>query len=76
MTGKLAITYCSSWLIWILDFSAVSFCTRQVIFLFSYRHHREKKDDGAPEPEADPERDQRTVFAYQVFPVTCLLSVK
>lgn len=60
MTGKLAIIYCSSW---------------QVIFLFSYRHHREKKED-APEPEADPERDQRTVFAYQVFPVTCLLSVK
>ncbi|KAI0493980.1 hypothetical protein KFK09_024110 [Dendrobium nobile] len=26
---------------------------------------REKKDEGA-EPEADPERDQRTVFAYQI----------
>ncbi|XP_042429311.1 RNA-binding protein 39-like isoform X2 [Zingiber officinale] len=30
------------------------------------RHHREKKEDGAAEPEADPERDQRTVFAYQL----------
>ncbi|CAL0316221.1 unnamed protein product [Lupinus luteus] len=29
------------------------------------RRHKEKKEDGA-EPEADPERDQRTVFAYQV----------
>ena len=27
-----------------------------------HRRNREKKD----EPEADPERDQRTVFAYQV----------
>lgn len=31
----------------------------------SCRRHKEKKDDGT-EPEADPERDQRTVFAYQV----------
>ncbi|KAG6487906.1 hypothetical protein ZIOFF_056644 [Zingiber officinale] len=31
-----------------------------------FGHHREKKEDGAAEPEADPERDQRTVFAYQL----------
>lgn len=36
-----------------------------IIFSFSCRRHKEKKDDGT-EPEADPERDQRTVFAYQV----------
>lgn len=29
------------------------------------RRLREKKE--AVEPEADPERDQRTVFAYQVI---------
>ncbi|XP_021753039.1 RNA-binding protein 39-like isoform X2 [Chenopodium quinoa] len=29
------------------------------------RRHKEKKDD-TTEPEADPERDQRTVFAYQL----------
>ncbi|XP_057966437.1 uncharacterized protein LOC131156624 isoform X2 [Malania oleifera] len=29
------------------------------------RRYKEKKEDGA-EPEADPERDQRTVFAYQI----------
>ncbi|KAL9262829.1 RNA-binding protein 39-like protein [Drosera capensis] len=29
------------------------------------RHHKEKKEEAA-EPEADPERDQRTVFAYQI----------
>lgn len=29
-----------------------------------YRRFRDKKE--AVEPEADPERDQRTVFAYQV----------
>ncbi|KAH7518389.1 hypothetical protein FEM48_Zijuj09G0166500 [Ziziphus jujuba var. spinosa] len=29
------------------------------------RRHKEKKDE-ATEPEADPERDQRTVFAYQI----------
>lgn len=29
------------------------------------RRHKEKKEDGT-EPEADPERDQRTVFAYQI----------
>jgi RNA-binding protein 39 len=37
----------------------------------SERHHyrdrdvRRRKDDGA-EPEVDPERDQRTVFAFQL----------
>ena len=38
-----------------------------VILCFSHFHRRykEKKEDGA-EPEVDPERDQRTVFAYQV----------
>lgn len=31
------------------------------------RERREKKEDGSQaEPEADPERDQRTVFAFQV----------
>ncbi|CAA6663240.1 unnamed protein product [Spirodela intermedia] len=29
------------------------------------RRYKEKKEDGT-EPEADPERDQRTVFAYQI----------
>eukprot|EP00252_Welwitschia_mirabilis_P001778 TRINITY_DN1171_c0_g1_i1.p1 TRINITY_DN1171_c0_g1~~TRINITY_DN1171_c0_g1_i1.p1 ORF type:complete len:436 (+),score=112.04 TRINITY_DN1171_c0_g1_i1:907-2214(+) len=29
------------------------------------RHYRERKEEVA-EPEADPERDQRTVFAYQI----------
>ena len=31
---------------------------------FNGRRFKEKKE--AVEPEADPERDQRTVFAYQV----------
>ncbi|KAM1043909.1 hypothetical protein ACFX13_035873 [Malus domestica] len=29
------------------------------------RRHKDKKEEGT-EPEADPERDQRTVFAYQI----------
>ncbi|RVW38593.1 hypothetical protein CK203_075600 [Vitis vinifera] len=29
------------------------------------RRHKDKKEEVA-EPEADPERDQRTVFAYQI----------
>ncbi|XP_021903643.1 RNA-binding protein 39 isoform X2 [Carica papaya] len=33
--------------------------------LSSCRRHKEKKEETA-EPEADPERDQRTVFAYQI----------
>ena len=33
-------------------------------FNWNCRRYREKKE--AAEPEADPERDQRTVFAYQV----------
>lgn len=32
----------------------------------SCRRYKEKKEEVA-EPEADPERDQRTVFAYQVI---------
>ncbi|TXG64872.1 hypothetical protein EZV62_011866 [Acer yangbiense] len=32
---------------------------------FVMLRHKEKKEDGV-EPEADPERDQRTVFAYQI----------
>jgi len=32
--------------------------------MFLCRRFKEKKE--AVEPEADPERDQRTVFAYQV----------
>ncbi|KNA05378.1 hypothetical protein SOVF_190900 isoform A [Spinacia oleracea] len=34
------------------------------VFIFC-RRHKEKKDE-TTEPEADPERDQRTVFAYQL----------
>ena len=34
-------------------------------FNLSCRRFRDKKE--AAEPEADPERDQRTVFAYQVY---------
>eukprot|EP00262_Sarcandra_glabra_P007781 TRINITY_DN2073_c0_g1_i1.p1 TRINITY_DN2073_c0_g1~~TRINITY_DN2073_c0_g1_i1.p1 ORF type:complete len:420 (-),score=87.08 TRINITY_DN2073_c0_g1_i1:415-1674(-) len=34
-------------------------------FHFSCRRYKEKKEEVA-EPEADPERDQRTVFAYQI----------
>lgn len=36
------------------------------LFLLHCRRHKEKKEEVA-EPEADPERDQRTVFAYQVL---------
>lgn len=36
--------------------------------LFGGRRYKDKKE--AAEPEADPERDQRTVFAYQV---SCVL---
>jgi len=37
--------------------------------LLSYcRRHKEKKEE-ATQPDADPERDQRTVFAYQVFQI-------
>jgi hypothetical protein len=32
---------------------------------FHFFVYRRKKDDGT-EPEVDPERDQRTVFAFQV----------
>lgn len=35
------------------------------VFSPSHRRYKDKKDEAA-EPEADPERDQRTVFAYQV----------
>lgn len=38
--------------------------------LFICRRHRDKKEEVA-EPEADPERDQRTVFAYQVGFLPC-----
>ncbi|MCH96085.1 RNA-binding protein 39-like, partial [Trifolium medium] len=31
----------------------------------SVKRHKEKKEEAA-EPEIDPERDQRTVFAYQI----------
>ncbi|KAJ9704473.1 hypothetical protein PVL29_002847 [Vitis rotundifolia] len=34
-------------------------------FPLSCRRHKDKKEEVA-EPEADPERDQRTVFAYQI----------
>lgn len=37
------------------------------MFWLCYRRHKEKKEEAAAEPEADPERDQRTVFAYQVL---------
>lgn len=35
------------------------------MFFPPHRRYKEKKEEAA-EPEADPERDQRTVFAYQV----------
>lgn len=35
------------------------------VFFLPCRRYKEKKEEVA-EPEADPERDQRTVFAYQV----------
>ena len=38
------------------------------------RRYKEKKE--VVEPEADPERDQRTVFAYQVDSFGTLLSLK
>lgn len=46
-----------------------SFC-----FSFFCRRYKDKKED-AVEPEADPERDQRTVFAYQVFELQKVASV-
>lgn len=38
----------------------------RISFFFFHRRYREKKEEVA-EPEVDPERDQRTVFAYQVM---------
>ena len=35
-----------------------------LLYMISRLHRRNK--DKKDEPEADPERDQRTVFAYQV----------
>lgn len=43
------------------------------VFIFC-RRHKEKKDE-TTEPEADPERDQRTVFAYQVRLCTYFISL-
>jgi hypothetical protein len=49
-------------------------------FSFSCRRYKEKKEE-VTEPEADPERDQRTVFAYQVIkyifhrPYICTLAL-
>lgn len=37
------------------------------IFLFSCRRYNKEKKEDKVEPEVDPERDQRTVFAYQVL---------
>jgi hypothetical protein len=39
-------------------------CCAKILFCFLLMCRR-RKDDGA-EPEVDPERDQRTVFAFQV----------
>lgn len=39
-----------------------------LVFLLCCRRHKEKKEE-ATEPEVDPERDQRTVFAYQVLQI-------
>lgn len=39
--------------------------------ILSCRRFKEKKE--VVEPEADPERDQRTVFAYQVYRITSIL---
>lgn len=36
-----------------------------MVLHFNCRRYKEKREDAA-EPEVDPERDQRTVFAYQV----------
>lgn len=42
-----------------------------VKYVFFFLLWRRRKDDGA-EPEVDPERDQRTVFAFQVdFLIKC-----
>ena len=38
------------------------------VLLSCCRRHKEKKEE-TTEPDADPERDQRTVFAYQVFQI-------
>lgn len=46
----------------LMDFSIGIFL--KLKFILNCRRFRDKKD--AAEPEADPERDQRTVFAYQV----------
>ncbi|XP_052110435.1 uncharacterized protein LOC107467320 isoform X4 [Arachis duranensis] len=40
-------------------------CCFNIRFCFICRRHKEKKEEAA-EPEVDPERDQRTVFAYQI----------
>ncbi|KAJ7556091.1 hypothetical protein O6H91_05G068300 [Diphasiastrum complanatum] len=42
----------------------------EIIREYKHRHSRQNRDkkeeSGRTEPEADPERDQRTVFAYQI----------
>ncbi|KAH1231231.1 RNA-binding protein 39 [Glycine max] len=48
----------SSWT-WVLH------CNISFLFISLVTRHKEKKEE-ATEPEADPERDQRTVFAYQI----------
>ena len=48
--------------------SDILFCISSFLYIQAYEYVslcRRRKDDGA-EPEADPERDQRTVFAFQV----------
>lgn len=44
-----------------------TFCDDDITFInfLCCRRYKEKKEE-VTEPEADPERDQRTVFAYQV----------
>lgn len=48
------------------EFACIPSTWTIVLCFVSCRRHKEKKEEAA-EPEIDPERDQRTVFAYQVF---------
>ena len=47
----------------LLFFFFSGFSLMKLVYFF-FRRHKVKKEE-AEEPEVDPERDQRTVFAYQ-----------
>jgi hypothetical protein len=49
----------------VLYYGCAAFCFHMAKFFPLFFVYRRKKDDGT-EPEVDPERDQRTVFAFQV----------